>query len=182
MATTAGNKRRACSAADIAAEVRDRRPGIHVLPLHKLLYFIQAEHLAWHGTPAFSETIEAWELGPVVASLWRQEKYNTPKPDPAPVPVTVANIITNVIARLGHLSGQRLIDISHSEGPWAEVTHCGARTDSPRITHEALARYGAELPPDFAEARDHINRVRDDRPFVADDPDAIERFLAERRS
>ena len=182
MATTADNKRRVCSAADIAAEIRHRRPDIGVLPLHKLLYFVQAEHLAWHGTPAFTETIEAWDNGPVVASLWRQEKHKTPGLDQTPVPVTVANIITNVVARFGHLSGQSLIDITHSEGPWADVTHHGTRTDSPRISHDALARYGAELPPDLAEAREHINRSRDDRPFVADDPDAIERFLAEHRS
>lgn len=90
----------------------------------------------------------------------------------------MSNIITNVIARFGDLSGQRLIEITHSDGPWADVTEGGTRTNNQQISHKALASYGAKLPPDLEEARQHINRVRDDRPFVADDPDAGDRVLA----
>ena len=63
------------SAAAVAGEVRRRKPGIGKVKLHKLLYYVQGYHLAWEGCPAFTEDIEAWEMGPVVAGLWSDEKY-----------------------------------------------------------------------------------------------------------
>ena len=40
------------------------------MKLHILIYYCQAWHLAWAGTPIFAETIEAWEDGPVVPALF----------------------------------------------------------------------------------------------------------------
>ncbi|MCQ3815263.1 MAG: SocA family protein [Acidimicrobiia bacterium] len=53
--------------------MRWRRPRIRKVRLHKLLYYVQGYHLAWQGEPAFPDDIEAWESGPVVASLWHAE-------------------------------------------------------------------------------------------------------------
>ena len=60
--------------ADVAAELRKRVIGVGDVKLHKLLFFVQGSHLAWEGTPAFRERSEAWDMGPVVAALWRDEK------------------------------------------------------------------------------------------------------------
>jgi hypothetical protein len=62
------------SAHDVAAVLRDRLPGLPTKKLHKLLYYCQGHHLATFDAPLFRETILAWGMGPVVASLWRQEK------------------------------------------------------------------------------------------------------------
>ena len=62
----------------VAAEIRRRRIGIGKARLHKLLYYVQGYHLAWRGTPAFEDNIEAWEKGPVVAALWHAEKGGRP--------------------------------------------------------------------------------------------------------
>ena len=49
----------------------------------KLLYYVQGWHLAAVGLPCFSETIEAWQHGPVVRSL-----YPTFKEFPCAIPPT----------------------------------------------------------------------------------------------
>jgi uncharacterized phage-associated protein len=61
------------SAHDVAAVLRDRLPGLPVKKLHKLLYYCQGHHLAAFDEPLFAETISAWDMGPVVGSLWSRE-------------------------------------------------------------------------------------------------------------
>ncbi|WP_425453428.1 Panacea domain-containing protein [Thermomonospora umbrina] len=52
-----------------------------MLKLHKLLYFCQGHHVADLGEPLFGESISAWDHGPVVGTLWHQEKHgDTPRP------------------------------------------------------------------------------------------------------
>jgi hypothetical protein len=68
------------SAHDVAAELRDRLPGLGAKKLHKLLYYCQGHHLATFGEPLFGENIGAWDMGPVVEPLWRDERYEPPLP------------------------------------------------------------------------------------------------------
>ena len=42
--------------------------------LQKLVYYSQAWHLAWDGTPLFDEPIQAWANGPVVRKLYDLHK------------------------------------------------------------------------------------------------------------
>jgi uncharacterized phage-associated protein len=62
------------SAHDVAAALRERLPGLGVKKLHKLLYYCQGHHLAVFEEPLFRETISAWDMGPVVGTLWKQER------------------------------------------------------------------------------------------------------------
>ncbi|MDQ1633589.1 MAG: hypothetical protein QOJ32_398 [Frankiaceae bacterium] len=62
------------SARDVAAELRQRLPDVGVKKLHKLLYYAQGHHLAALGRPLFSESISAWDMGPVVGEFWWQEQ------------------------------------------------------------------------------------------------------------
>lgn len=174
---------RAAPAADVAAELRHRLRGIGDVKLHKLLFFVQSNHLAWEGTPAFKERIEAWDMGPVVAELWRTEKYSQTQPSPSePVPSSVSNVITNVIARFGHLSGQQLIDLTHRTGAWPEVTDHGSDVRSQTMSDDVLARHATDLTDELAELREHLAAVRDEQPFVADAPGALEELLAAHRA
>src|SRR5262249_49336794 len=66
--------RMAVSARDVAPALRERLPDLGTVKLHKLLYYCQGHHLAIFGEPLFSETISAWDMGPVVGTLWRGEK------------------------------------------------------------------------------------------------------------
>jgi uncharacterized phage-associated protein len=72
----------AVPAREIAAALRERLPGLGTVKLHKLLYYCQGHHLATFGEPLFSDTISAWDMGPVVGTLWREEKDGVP-PDEA---------------------------------------------------------------------------------------------------
>ena len=105
------------SAHDIAAELRTRYPGLPTKKLHKLLYYCQAHHLAVFGEPLFTEAIEAWDMGPVVAGLWANEKYGPPPP-PQPLGERELNTIGYTLSRYGALTGKDLEVLSHGEDPW----------------------------------------------------------------
>jgi uncharacterized phage-associated protein len=68
------------SAHDVAEEVRRRAPGLGKVKLYKLLYYCQGHHLATFGAPLFHEQIGAWDMGPVVEGLWRDETYALERP------------------------------------------------------------------------------------------------------
>ncbi len=177
------------TAGDIAAEIERRLPGIGEVKLHKLLYYVQGYHLAWEQRPAFSEAIEAWENGPVVAQLWRDRKYGHRRdnePDqqdevrgPASsLPDSVRDITVNVLSRYKHLSGADLIGSTHTEDPWLLATRGGSHIASQVITHQSLINYFSNEPEWVRHMREHVATVRDDREFVADPPDALEAVMA----
>ena len=172
---------RVARAADVATELRRRLSRVGEVKLHKLLFLVQSNHLAWEGTPAFSEPIEAWDTGPVVADLWRAEKHPLVSPRrSASLPASVSNVVTNVVARFGHLSGQQLIELTHRTGAWPEVTDHGADVRSQIIGHDVLARHATRLSDELTELRERLSAVRDDQPFVADAPGDLDRLLAAR--
>jgi hypothetical protein len=74
-------------AADVAAE------------LHKLLYYCQGHHLAATGEPLFSETISAWDMGPVVGTLWFTEKDRGPSPTTTELTESQLNTVSYVLSR-----------------------------------------------------------------------------------
>jgi uncharacterized phage-associated protein len=68
----------AVPAEEIAAALRERHPNLGKVKLHKLLHYCQGHHLATFGRPLFSETISAWDMGPVVGILWREDGDGVP--------------------------------------------------------------------------------------------------------
>lgn len=50
------------------------------MKINKLLYFAQGHYLKKYGVPLFNETIEAWDHGPVVSSVYTTYKWNGDKP------------------------------------------------------------------------------------------------------
>src|SRR3954453_22333427 len=106
------------SAHDVAAVLRERLPGVPIKKLHKLLYYCQGHHLAAFGEPLFSETISAYDMGPVVGRLWHQEKHGTPPPRASRLDEGQLNTVGYVLSRYGALSGTDLEHLTHSELPW----------------------------------------------------------------
>lgn len=106
------------SAHDIAAELRARQPGMPAKKLHKLLYYCQGHHLAAFGEPLFAEDLEAWDRGPVVAELWRTEKYGDPTPPSQELGEAELNTIGYTLSRYGNLTGSDLEVLSHNQDPW----------------------------------------------------------------
>lgn len=112
------------SARDIAAQVRKRLPDVPVKKLHKLLYYCQAHHLAAVGESLFTESISAWDMGPVVGQLWYEEKQGGGAYASDMIldsDESALNTIGYVISRYGRLSGNDLERLTHSEPPWRDA-------------------------------------------------------------
>lgn len=165
------------SARGVAAEIRRRCPGVHKTKVHKLLYYVQGYHLAWEGPPAFRDQIEAWEQGPVVASLWHTENLGITAWSEA-LPQSVRNIITNVLCRLGHKSDCELIEAAHREDPWVHATEGGTHIANQVISHKSLTKFFSIESPDIQRLREALDLVRDDSPFVPDPPGALDALVA----
>jgi uncharacterized phage-associated protein len=114
--------------AHIAARfiVRSTSEPVSNLKLQKLLYYAQGWHLGLHGTPLFSDEIQAWIHGPVVPSVFfsfRHFRWN-----PIEVPADLINIedskaahIQSVFKAYGEFSATQLEALSHDESPWLEA-------------------------------------------------------------
>jgi uncharacterized phage-associated protein len=175
------------SAHDIAAELRRRRPGMPAVKLHKLLYYAQGHHLAHTGRPLFLEPVSAWDMGPVVATLWYEEKRDGPRGADPGVHLGEGelNTIGYVLSRYGALSGNDLAHLSHSETPWQRANTYRQPGGSSPIPLDWLVEYftgeGAPdvpaLDPDELAALVAGAEERLRRPATPDDPQEIRRRL-----
>lgn len=131
------------SAHDVADELRRRLPEIGVIKLHKLLYYAQGWHLTLVGEPLFREPIKAWANGPVVAELWADEKHGRGRPAPVRPNDDQLATIDYVVERYGRFTGKDLIRLTHTEGPWRDVSEADdpGAASNPVISHEALRRW-----------------------------------------
>jgi uncharacterized phage-associated protein len=142
------------SAHDIAAGLRERLPGLGAKQLHKLLYYCQGHHLATFDRVIFSENIYAWDMGPVVASLWRDERDQALRPEPHVLGEAELNTVGYVASRYGGLTGKDLERLTHSEDPWRTGDARRAGGGSDRIEPEWLRAFfvtDARLDPDTGE-------------------------------
>ena len=175
---------RISSALDVALEIERRLPGVGEAKLHKLLYYLQGYHLAWEQGPAFKEEIEAWELGPVVARLWRDRKRSLLHRLsrlvrlPKPLPESVRDITANVVCRLGDKTSAELIKAIHAEGPWRLATSNGYNIANQEISHQSLIEFFSAEPHWVRHMREHVATIRDDRDFVPDRPGALDAVMA----
>lgn len=123
------------SARDVAAALRERLPGLPTKKLHKLLYYCQGHYLAATGGLLFSETISAWDMGPVVGSLWHEEreKRDGGESPGAQLSESQLNTVGYVVSRYGGLTGGDLEILTHSESPWRRADEHRDRGTSVRI-------------------------------------------------
>ncbi|MGH3764224.1 MAG: Panacea domain-containing protein [Pseudonocardiaceae bacterium] len=129
------------SAYDVAAVLRDRLPGLPVKKLHKLLYYCQGHHLAAFDEELFSETISAWDMGPVVGTLWKADKHGAAPRVHRELNEAELNTVGYVLSRYGALTGQDLENLTHGEEPW-RLADSGRRTgESARIEPGWIKQY-----------------------------------------
>ena len=130
------------SARDVAEVLRARLPGLPAKKMHKLLYYCQGHHLAAFGVPLFNETVSAWDMGPVVGTLWYQENQDdAPPAATAELGEAELNTIGYVVSRYGALSGTDLEHLTHSEPPWQLANATRALRGSARIKGEWMRDY-----------------------------------------
>lgn len=117
--------------------------------LQKLLYYVQAWHLAIADEPLFDEKVKAWKNGPVVPQVWHDRKDQSTRRSVAQSVGSVdlddfsSDLIDLVIAGYGSMSPDELSALTHVEAPW-----CEARGDTPdgaasaaEISRSSMARF-----------------------------------------
>ena len=81
-----------------------------------------------YGKPAFSNSISAWQYGPVVEEVYQQYKgrnpISTPKTD-YEVCDGLKKIIQLVVSSYGQIEAGSLIDLTHDEDPWINSVNSG---------------------------------------------------------
>ncbi len=147
------------SAHDVAVELRRQLPGLPTKKLHKLLYYCQGHHLAHFDEALFPESVMAWDMGPVVAQLWKAEKDGHVPPTSRPLDAGQLNTVGYVVSRYGRLTGQDLELLSHAEDPWraADASRPAGgtvRIDTTNIREFFRASGGPELDLPWPAAED----------------------------
>jgi uncharacterized phage-associated protein len=170
------------SAHDVARVLRSQLATLGSVKLHKLLYYVQGWHLAVMGAALFTENIEAWVNGPVVAELWADEKHGRALPAERELSVTQRSAVDYVVRRYGHFTGLELVKRTHREDPWRLVSESDDdwMPSSPTISHDAL-RTWFERDEDYVSYREEVERLRtrtDVYSFrVVDLPDDLEEVV-----
>jgi uncharacterized phage-associated protein len=120
---------------------RQARQGLDPMQMQKLVYFGHGWHLGLGNGPLITEPIEAWDYGPVVASLYRQLKpYGAgqilePIRDFVPKPMggfiltslevddeEETAFLKRILDVYGKRSALELSEITHrEETPWSKV-------------------------------------------------------------
>lgn len=120
----------------LAAHGREPVP-LTQMHLHKLLYYAQGWSLATRGRPLFAEPIEAWQHGPVVASLYATFKpygrdaidtKESAEPDILSAPDRA--FLASVWSMYRRYSAIELRRRTHAEPPWKEA-RAGIAPDVP---------------------------------------------------
>lgn len=115
--------------------------GLPTLKLHKLLYYVQAHHLASTGEPMFAETVSAWDKGPVVVALWDAERDASAAPPSRQLADGQRNVLDYVVSRYGKLSGTDLMHLTRAEDPWLLANQNRPAGGSVRIRNEWMQDY-----------------------------------------
>jgi uncharacterized phage-associated protein len=122
------------------------------LKLQKLLYYSQGHYLAQHGEPLFDDRIQAWQHGPVVASVYQQwksegaQELHLPDDDDfefSDVDEDTTRFLFEIWNRYGSLAAWRLRDMTHEEPPWRDVYKPGE--SGTVIDQEVMKKYFSSL-------------------------------------
>lgn len=110
---------------------REGRP-LSIMSLLKLVYISHGWHLEMYKTPLFSNSIEAWQYGPVVPDVYNAFRkqgivVSTPFPGHSgKLAPEDESLLEQVYTIYGRLPALRLSDLTHEEGgPWAIARQLG---------------------------------------------------------
>lgn len=122
------------------------REGITNLKLQKVLYFAQAYYLSKIGRPLFSDSIKAWEYGPVILDVYHKFKSKGSNPiiceeDKSLLSDEDKETLKKIWGTFGGYSASRLVDIAHAHTPWKEANKLAGQV----ISHKAIKEYYAPL-------------------------------------
>ncbi len=117
----------------IIGQFADEEGSLSILKLQKLLYYVQAWHLAYGRGPLFAGRFQAWVHGPVnrqvydrfrdTHSLFASVSRECIRQDfdAHALSAEVRNHIDEILEAYGHFSGVQLENMTHEEPPWLEA-------------------------------------------------------------
>ena len=133
------------------------------MKLHKLVYFAHGWHLALTGKPLIDETLQAWDYGPVVPSLYHEFKHfrsrdiTEPAMDLLPlegskfkvfVPIVepddqyTRDLLERIIKVYGKFTALQLSAMTHEpSSPWSVARAKNPGVNFVGITNEDLRTY-----------------------------------------
>lgn len=127
------------------------------LKLQKLLYYCQGYYLALRGKKLFDTPLEAWKYGPVVPVVYQNYSFAGRSCIPCPAEFDQSSlsddekqIIDGVLRMYGCYSASKLIEMSHSETPWA-TTAQGEVIPTDLISSFFIDKIYEDLPPDLED-------------------------------
>lgn len=119
----------------LAEYILERGGKMSHLKLQKILYYIQALHLAYFDQPIIEDEFQAWLHGPVsrriydqikgVSILYTEINYDVSTEGPRPSDLLKEqltedqlDLVNEVIEEYGQLTSSQLERLTHSEDPW----------------------------------------------------------------
>lgn len=117
----------------IIGQFADEDGSLSILKLQKLLYYVQAWHLAFGLGPLFAGRFQAWVHGPVNRQVYDRFKdthslFATVSResirqgfDANAMPPKARNHIDEILEAYGPFSGVQLENMTHEETPWLET-------------------------------------------------------------
>jgi len=111
---------------DVAQFILEEHGDLDTWKLQKLVYNVQAWHLAEYGSPAFDDEIQAFVDGPVARDLFAAHQnqkfvHRIWKGDPKRVEDSVREMVRQVWDHFGSENGATLRELSHAEPAWIEA-------------------------------------------------------------
>lgn len=138
------------SAMDIAKYIinysNEKDYPISNLRLQKLLYFVQANFISQSGRVCFGDSMQCWQYGPVIPSVY--SKFKIYGSDSIPVQYDTKsrerkkfrikdlkgidrNMIVEVIDEASTMSPSQLVSITHGQDPWRKNYKVGKNNELP---------------------------------------------------
>jgi len=117
----------------IIGQFADEDGSLSILKLQKLLYYVQAWHLAFGRGPLFAGRFQAWVHGPVNRQVYDRFKdthslFATVSRksirqgfDANALPAEARDHIDEILEAYGQFSGVQLENMTHEEAPWLEA-------------------------------------------------------------
>lgn len=114
------------------------------LRLQKLLYFVQGEYSKEKSTRLISDDFYAWQLGPVIPSVYAEYSIYSSLVLPAQKSVVslsreCVHVIDTILQKYDKLSTWDLVELSHQQDPWKY--HHKIFGDRALIPYDSIADY-----------------------------------------
>lgn len=130
---------------------------ISPMKLQKLVYYAHGWYAGHTNRPLIDESVEAWQYGPVIPSLYHEFKrfgagmitskacsgeYFDPAPVPSPSDEGLRKFLTSIWKSYGKFTGIALSEMTHAKGtPWEQTWNANPGVKGVDIPFEKIAEH-----------------------------------------